>query len=127
MKTGKHMVTAITRSVSENKIPSGCKSAVIDYDDHASIVKALQGQDGLIISLAVTAPPETSEKLFTAAAEAKVPWILPNEWGGDTSDALYSQIFLGRNDQRDVISKLGMSWIGVACSFWHVLLLFSPS
>jgi hypothetical protein len=93
----------------------------MSYDDHASIVKALQGQECLIISLAVTAPPDTSEKLFRAAAEAGVKWVLPNEWGGDTSDEKFNQIFLGRNDQRDVITKLGMSWIGVACSFWLVL------
>lgn len=117
--TGKHTVTAITRAGSENPIPSGCKTATITYDDHASIVKALKGQDCLVISLAVTAPPDTSKKLFKAAAEAGVPWVIPNEWGGDSSDVKNSQIFLGQNDQRKAINDLGMSWIGIACSFWY--------
>ena len=127
LKTGKHKVTAITRAGSENAIPKGCHSAVISYDDHASIVAALKGQDCLVISLAVTAPPDTSDRLFKAAADAKVPWVLPNEWGGDTSDDKYSQIFLGRNDQREIIEDLGMSWIGIACSFWYVHLLPAQS
>jgi uncharacterized protein YbjT (DUF2867 family) len=118
LKTGKHVVTAITRAGSENKIPVGCKSATVDYDDHASLVNALKGQDCLIITLAVTAPPDTNEKLFQAAGDAKVPWVIPNEWGGDTDDKEHSQIFAGRTDQRHTIEKLGMSWIGVACSFW---------
>jgi len=121
LKTGKHTVTAITRVGSQNKIPAGVLSKQVDYSDHASLVSALKGQDALVISLAVTAPPDTGSKLYKAAAEANVPWILPNEWGGETSDPNDPQtIFLGKIKERQEIVDLGVSsWIGIACNFWY--------
>lgn len=95
----------------------------IDYADQASIVEALQGQDALVITLGVGAPPEQQTKLIEAAAEANVPWVLPNEWGIDASDPTISKdIPLGvvKAQYHREIEKLGKSsWIGIVCGFWY--------
>ena len=73
--------------------------------------------------MAVTAPPDQQAKLVEAAAEAKVPWVLPNEFGGDgLNKELGRDIILGpmKEKVRDQIESLGVSsWIGVACGFWY--------
>jgi uncharacterized protein YbjT (DUF2867 family) len=116
---GAHTVTAITREGSTNKIIDGVKTATVHYDDHASLVSAMQSQDCLIVTLAVTAPPETNAKLFKAAAEANVRWVIPNGFGGDSSDPEGEQATkLQYEAQRSILESLGLNWTGVACSFW---------
>ena len=89
LKTGKHTVTAIARQDSKATYSSGIKVARVNYDDGSSIVEALRGQDALIITLSALAPHDLEAKLVKAAAEAGVPWILPNAWGPDAeSEAL---------------------------------------
>ena len=132
MKTGKHKVTAITRTDSKSPMPDGITVKRVNYDDKSSLVDALKGQDVLIITMAVTAPPETEDKLVDAAAEAGVPWILPNEYSSDpTNESLQQDIMLGprRVQVRKHIEDLGVSsWIGFACSFWYEYsLAASPS
>lgn len=83
VKTGKHNVTAITRSDSTNKLPEGVSPVNVDYDDETSLVGAMKGHQALIITMAVTAPPGTQSKLIKAAAKAGVPYIMPNAWGTD--------------------------------------------
>lgn len=79
---GKHKVTAITRPDSTNTMPAGIHEVKrVNYDSQASIVEALKGQDVLIITLHVMAPPESQTRLIDAAVEAGVKWIIPNEWG----------------------------------------------
>lgn len=78
--TGRHTVTAITRADSSSKLPDGVKVAKVDYDDDQSLVDALRGHDALVITLSVFAPKDTEDKLIKAAADANVPWVLPNEW-----------------------------------------------
>ena len=81
LKTGKHTVTAITRPDSSNKIPDGVHSIKkANYDDHSQLVEALKGQEVLIVTMSVFAPPESQFKLIDAAAEAGVKWVMPNEW-----------------------------------------------
>ena len=58
LKIGKHKITAITREGSTNKIPEGVQIKKVNYDDQASLVEALKGYDVLVITMAVTAPPE---------------------------------------------------------------------
>lgn len=95
----------------------------IDYADQASLVAALQGQDALVITLGVQAPPEQQRKLIEAAAVANVPWVLPNEWGVDVSDpGLSKDIPFGelKAQYHKQIEQLGKSsWIGVVCGFWY--------
>ena len=123
LKNGKHKITALTRAGSTNKMPEGVHIKEVDYSDQSSLVEALKGQDALIITMAVTAPPDQQTKLVEAAAAAKVPWVLPNEFGADgLNEEAGRDVFIGpaKKKVRDHIEELGTSsWIGIACSFWY--------
>lgn len=122
MKTGQHRVTAITRADSTNTLPSGLEVQKVNYDDTESLVQALQGQEVLIITMGVMAPPEQQYKLIEAAAKAKVQSVLPNEWGYDSeSPQLIEDIPVTSTKApvKQQMEKLGLSWIGVTCSFWY--------
>ena len=122
-KTGRHRVTAITRTDSTSKLPAGVEVKKVNYDDRGSLVEALKGQEVLIITMGVTAPPEQQTKLIEAAAAANVPWVLPNEWGFDgTNVQLGKDLLVGEKQARyrAHIEQLGISsWIGIACSCWY--------
>ena len=123
VKTGKHKVTALTRPESTSKIPDGVESKILDYEHRASLVEALRGQDVLIITMNVTAPRDQQAKLVEAAAEAKVPWVLPSEWGPDAANKeMSNDMIIGpaKDTTRKLIEQLGQSaWIGIICGFWY--------
>jgi hypothetical protein len=123
LKNGKYKITAITRVGSTNKIPQGVDVKRVDYSDQSSLVEALKGQDALVITMGVTAPPDQQTKLIEAAAAANVPWVIPNEFGGDGfNEEAGKDTMLGprKKEVRDHIEKLGKSsWIGIACGFWY--------
>ena len=123
MKAGKHQVTAITRPDSTTKLPAGIQVKHVNYDDPSTLVDALQGQQVLIITMAVSAPPDTQQKLIEAAAEANVPFVFINAWGIDADNAdMNKDTFLASAQlgARESIEKLGKSaWIGVTCGFWY--------
>ena len=123
LKTGKHDITAITRADSSGTVPDGVKTAIVNYEDPATLVKALQGKDCLIITMAVTAPRDTQTKLINAAIEAEVPWILPNEYGSDyTNVALAKDTFLGMGilaARKQIEDSKTSSFIAIACGFWY--------
>ena len=103
-------------------MPEGVKVANVDYADQSSLIDALRGQDALIITMKA-GEREAPGKLHEAAATAGVPWIVPNEWGSDPTDAaLARDSFLGivRDANRAQIESLGVSaWLGIACGFWY--------
>lgn len=123
LKAGSHKITAISRVDSTSTVPAGVEIKRVDYADQSSLVEALQGQDALVITLGVGAPPEQQTKLIEAAAEANVPWVLPNEWGVDASDPSISKDFpfpVGKAQYHKQIEELGKSsWIGIVCGFWY--------
>ncbi|OIW35401.1 NAD(P)-binding protein [Coniochaeta ligniaria NRRL 30616] len=123
LKTGKHTVTAITRRDSTAKLPQGVKVEPVNYADQASIVAALRGQQFLVITLSVFAPPDTHSRLVRAAAEAGIPYVLPNWFGGDPfEDRLVNETHLGamKAAQQAEIESLGISaWIALCCGFWY--------
>ncbi|KAK9373318.1 uncharacterized protein V1513DRAFT_184659 [Lipomyces chichibuensis] len=123
LQTGKHQVSAITREDSTSILPPGVIVRRVDYGDQSSLVEALKGQDALIITMNVMAPPEQQNKLIEAAATAGVPWVLPNEFGGDPLNVeIGKDNFLGdaKKAYRDYIETLDKSsWIGLACGFWY--------
>lgn len=123
LQTQEHKVTAISRVGSASKLPDGVIVKHVNYDEPETLVAALRGQDVLIITMNVMAPPDTQRKLIDAAAEADVPWIVPNEWGGDpTQKALVAEAFPGSTNAatREYIESVGKSaWIGAVCSFWY--------
>lgn len=79
-------MTAITRTDSINKLPEGVVAAHVDYSNDETLVDALKGQQVLIITMSVMAPPDTHSKLVEAAAKAGVSYIIPNMWGFDPLD-----------------------------------------
>ncbi|KAM0288992.1 hypothetical protein ACHAO9_006501 [Fusarium lateritium] len=122
LATGKHQITALTRKASTNNIPEGVISALVDYNDQASLVAALKNQQFLIITLAPSSPKDTHSKLVRAAAAAGVPYIMPNHFAGDIDNVkLGENILLGpaAKAQRDEIESLGMQWITVCCGLWY--------
>ena len=87
LESGQHTITAITRVDSQSKLPAGVISKQVDYGKPETLVKALRGQDALVITLSIKAPEGTEMQLINAAHEAGVAWILPNEWSGpDTAN-----------------------------------------
>lgn len=98
------------------------KVAAVDYNDESSLVAALTGQDFLVITLALTAPPDTHSKLVKAAAKAGVPYIMPNAYGIDfygkpklLEDIPALQSILANVKE---IEEVGAQWIGLTPSFW---------
>ncbi|PPJ49916.1 hypothetical protein CBER1_04694 [Cercospora berteroae] len=124
LATGKHIVTAITRIDSQSIFPGDVEVARVDYKDQNSLVKALQGQDALVITMNVFADQGNQLKaLFEAAGHAAVRWILPNEWSPDTADEGLVRdvaIFQKNVAARKLIEELGQSsYIGVVTGFWY--------
>ena len=112
-------------------MPSGIAVKKVNYDDQTTLVEALKGQDALIITMAVMAPKETQTKLIEAAATANVPWVLPNEFGGDPHELEASaDTGLGpaKAAYREQIERLGKSsWIALVCGFWYEFSLAGTS
>ncbi|KAK5632552.1 hypothetical protein RRF57_008266 [Xylaria bambusicola] len=125
----KHEVTAVTRGGAE--MPKGVKVAKVSYDDPASLTKALEGQDVLIITMGTRAPKDTQEKLINAAAVANVPFVLPNAWGIESSHGtLGTDTFLGPPAMAAMkkTEELGKSaWIMMNTGFWYTHSLATPS
>lgn len=121
--TGKHKVTALTRPDSNSTLPEGLHAVKkVVYDEKSSLVDALKGQDFLIVTMGVTADQQQSIKLFDAAKEAGVQWIMPSEWGVDsTNEKLASDIIIGNANikKRQYIESIGLNWISITCSFWY--------
>ncbi|KAH8700866.1 hypothetical protein BGW36DRAFT_338755 [Talaromyces proteolyticus] len=125
LKNGNHVVTAITRPSSTNKMPEGVQVARVDYgnDDDAALVEVLRGQQVLLITMNVMAPPDTTIKLIRAAAKAGVPYIEPNWYGHDAAnDPLCDDSML--KSRRDLliaeIKRLGVSaYLFLVCNFWY--------
>ncbi|KAK5175607.1 uncharacterized protein LTR77_000746 [Saxophila tyrrhenica] len=127
--TGKHKVTAISRADSTSAMPDGLHGVKkIDYDDTKSMVEALKGQEVLIVTMGVMAPKDTQKKLIDAAVEAEVPWIMPNEWGGDPNGnsnpqlATDTMIGAGVVAIRDYIKSAGgdkTHYVSLANGFWY--------
>lgn len=130
MKTGKHKVSAITRADSTSVLPEGLEVTKVDYNDQPSLVKALQGQDALVVTMAPGAPSDTETKLIEAAATAKVPWIIPNGWGPDiTNESLSKESLVGDeiHATHQHITDLGVSsYISMSTGFWYEWSLSIP-
>ncbi|KAI1084689.1 hypothetical protein F5B20DRAFT_217916 [Whalleya microplaca] len=121
LKTGKHSITALTRAESKRILPEGVKRAQVDYDNQESLVAALQGQQFLIITLAVRAPPDTHGKIIQAAAKAGVPYVMPNFYGSDIRNPKLGDDKFGAIIKQQVseMENLGVSYISLACGTWY--------
>ncbi|KAI9150008.1 hypothetical protein HJFPF1_09758 [Paramyrothecium foliicola] len=123
LKSGKQTLTALTRAGSHTVVPNGVKLAYVDYNDESTLVEALTGQDFLVITLALTAPPDTHSKLVKAAAKAGVPYIMPNAYGVDfyRHPGLQDDIPALKHILASVkeIEQVGASWIAITPNFWY--------
>ncbi|KAI9688836.1 MAG: hypothetical protein M1822_001193 [Bathelium mastoideum] len=130
LKTGKHKVSAITRSDSTSALPQGLEIKKVNYDDEGSLVEALQGQDALVITMTVMAPPDTEKKLIEAAAKAKVPWIFPNVWSNDhANESLSRETLVGDKIMATLkdIKDIGQSsYVAMITGFWYEWSLSIP-
>ncbi|EHY53836.1 hypothetical protein HRR83_004480 [Exophiala dermatitidis] len=125
LKTKIHKVTALTRAENNNtnKFPPGLSIIPVNYSDPSTLVNALRGQDVLIITMSAFAPRDTEAKLIQAAADAGVPWVMPNEWGldGQSTDLVREAMTgPGREAARNLIASLGKSsFVSLVCGFWY--------
>ncbi|RVD87810.1 uncharacterized protein DFL_002019 [Arthrobotrys flagrans] len=123
VRGGKHKVTAITRADSKAELPAGVVPKVVDYNDTSSLVDGLRGQDVLVITMSVTAPPDTQTKLIDAAKEAGVKFVIPNEWGYDSerNPGLVYDMLIGERviKIREYCQSKGIPFIGVCGGFWY--------
>lgn len=105
------------------------------YTDHAFLVSTLTSQDALIITLGWMAQHQIEEGLIRAACEAQVPYILPCEFGSDSShppllEAIPVQHH--KSNMRKLVEELGVqqctdggertrtsSWIGIINNAWY--------
>lgn len=124
LKTGKHTVTALTRADSTASFPDGAVVVKVNYDDEGSIVTALKGQQFLIITLSVRAPPDLHGKIVAAAAKAGVPHIMPNVFGQDARYAaarVSADDLLVRGSIQNFtdIERTGNKPFNLVCGFWY--------
>jgi NAD(P)H-binding len=123
LKTGLHVVTAITRAGSDSQLPDGIKVVTVNYDDEQSLISALKGQQFLIITMSVFAPRDNHHKLVTAAAKAGTPYVMPNSYGYDINNIILSKEALSGDAVRAGISDIEnqgvSSWVAMVCGFWY--------
>jgi predicted CoA-binding protein len=121
-------ITAISRNESQASFPDEIAVAKVNYDNHESLTEAFKNQDALIITLSVFVASDTQTKLIRAAADAGVPWILPNEFGMYNTEAAQNEtIGPGKSDVRKLIESTGVSsWIGITCGYWYEFSLSAP-
>ncbi|KIW18642.1 hypothetical protein PV08_02931 [Exophiala spinifera] len=129
-------ITLITRpgSITSSKHPDLTSNPRItikvgSYEDHAFLVSALTGQDALVVTLGFNVCHTLQPLIFRVACEVKVPYILPCEFGSDTTNprlvsAIPGQI--SKVNARRLIEDLGTapdgtrtsSWIGICTNAW---------
>jgi hypothetical protein len=125
LKTGKHTVTAITRTNSTNSLPKGVRIERVDYggDDLDALVDALRGQQVLIITMAIMAPRDAVSKLVRAAAKAGVAYVMPNWFGHDAANKKLCDDSMLSSSVEAIhaeIETLGVSGnIRLVCNFWY--------
>lgn len=124
--TGKHTITALARAGSKASLPEGVRRVEIDYTNEATLVEALQGQDALIITLGAFSgfdPLQPERKLIDAAAQAGVPYVMPNCYGPDPlNETLMRETGLGPfvSASKARIEELGVSkLLLLACGYWY--------
>jgi hypothetical protein len=131
LETGKHTITAITRSDSTAPLPDGIHVKRVDYSNHKQIVEALKGQDVLVITMNPMAPKDQQAKLIRAASDAKVKYIFPNEWSPDTANIqVANESLMDGNQKKEVhelVESMGCSWIAVSTGFWYEWSLSLPA
>ncbi|KAI4744583.1 NAD(P)-binding protein [Aureobasidium sp. EXF-12298] len=121
-KSNKHSITALTRKGSSISLSSSINVLEVDYDSIENLTSALDGQDLLMITLAVDTPPHIHPNLVSAAAAAGVKYVIPNAYGFDfTNPAINADIPVGHLAQEyfSTIESHGMIHFSLVCGFWY--------
>jgi hypothetical protein len=117
-----HTITAISRTESTATFPEGVIVKRGDYSDPEFRKSALQGQDVLVVMVGFL-HMKTQEPFIRSAAEAGVAWILPTEFGSDTTSKSFNEelvLFGLKARMRDLIEELGISsWVAVVTNPWY--------
>lgn len=125
LSTGRHTLTAITRTNSTSSFPSSPNLHIspVDYSYPTSLTTALAGHDALIITLSVHAPPSTMHALLDAASSANIPWVLPNYFSSDPHLTQFQNDSLTGPATAETVAyvekKGNLSYIQMACGFWY--------
>ncbi|ETS82781.1 hypothetical protein PFICI_04657 [Pestalotiopsis fici W106-1] len=121
VEAGIHEVSVISRPESQATFLASVQVRRGAYDDEAFLASALAGQDVLIMTLSFQAS-DAQKPLIRAAAAAGVPYVVPCEFGSDTTnEPLCREIFFleAKKQYRNLIEELGVSsWIGVVNNPW---------
>ncbi|KAH7175234.1 hypothetical protein EDB81DRAFT_673413 [Dactylonectria macrodidyma] len=122
LQTGRHTVTALTRTNGTSQLPEGIRAVKVDYEDDSSIIEALKGQQFLVITLSVQAPQNLHGRIAAAAAKAGVPYVMPNAFGYpidrdnlDEEDTFAAGVL----DQVEEVQRLGISTVVLSCGIWY--------
>lgn len=103
--------------------PKEVKVASVDYDNQESLVSALKGQDLLVITLSLSSPPGTHTKLVKAAAEAGVPYVVPNVHSVNFWDSrtLRDDLPAGNNILANIteVKEHGLVSLAIFDGFWY--------
>ncbi|KAF7550662.1 hypothetical protein G7046_g7944 [Stylonectria norvegica] len=124
LKEPSFSVTALQRSTSKSKIPSGVKIISIDesYPTEA-LIEAFTGQDAIINctnSLAIS----DQLRFVDAAISAKVRRYLPSEYGLNNNNAdarALNSVFREKGEVQDYLrskESTGLEWTAIACGVW---------
>ena len=115
LATKEHIVTAITRPDSTSVLPEGVNVVRVDYTreaetDMSVLVDALRGQQAHVITMSHAALNVTTI-LVRAAANAGVPYILPNWFGHNAANEklIKDSIMSGLLESVREIEHLGVS------------------
>ncbi|KAJ3494483.1 hypothetical protein NLG97_g4050 [Lecanicillium saksenae] len=121
LKSNGHKITALTRFGNQSALHHDVKQIPVDYDDEMALVSALQGQQLLIIILAVSASSEVHSRIVKAAGKANVPYIMPNSYGEDivNSPSKANLLPVYSKEELQEIEEAGSSWILMVCNLWY--------
>ena len=113
----------MVRAESKGKVAEGAKVIKLDYNDDDALVSALQGQQFLIVTLGIHAPPDLHGRIVAAAGKAGVSYVMPNVYGyphsydvPDEND-FYAQVTAAR--LAEIKQQPGVNWIILSCGFWY--------
>jgi hypothetical protein len=121
IKNDQHEITALTRAKTKGPLFEGISHIQVDFSNQDSLVAALQGQEFLIITLAVTVGPEVHDNIVYAAASAGVPYVMPNFYGSDIRNPNLGDEPFGAviKHQLGEMERLDVSYVSLACGTWY--------
>jgi uncharacterized protein YbjT (DUF2867 family) len=120
LKQGKHNITVISRAASKATFPNQVTVHKGDLTNESFLVKAFQGQD-IVVSTLAFAGLRDEEYIIEAAAKAGVKYMIPSEWGASSKMQQYidSVPFLRHKvELQKKIEALGMRYIVVVTNPW---------